>query len=414
MINNSLGQDKILKYDNAIYEDDIKTVLVYKKNDKTNQLPLINLSNREALSITFDELNAEIDFYQFTVVHCDAQWNPSELEPFEYIEGTFVNDITNFRASTNTYIPYIHYQFDFPNNNIRITKSGNYLLKVYRNFNESDLIITRRICVYDPLVKVTGQVQSPTEVFKRYTHHEIDFDVDLGNYNVPNPYQDIDVYVIQNLSWDKSVSNLKPRMINGTVLDYDYDSENTIEGGNEYRAFDLRSIRNYSLNVASKTVDSFIHAMLRLDEISSHKEYLFFKDYNGRMVIENQDGAGNDWDADYIEVTFSLESPKLETPVYIYGMLSDWEQQEAFEMQWIDGPDIYQKTMLLKQGYYNYLYTCPNEKTKQPSFVQIEGTHFQTENDYMILVYHKNQLYGYDELVGFTKFNSADERSDKY
>jgi hypothetical protein len=56
--------------------------------------------------------------------------------------------------------------------------------------------------------------------------------------------------------------------------------------------------------------------------------------------------------------------------------------------------------MLLKQGWYNYEYIFlkDGETKADPSF--FEGNHYETENEYLILVYYRNPLSRYDRLVG--------------
>jgi hypothetical protein len=62
----------------------------------------------------------------------------------------------------------------------------------------------------------------------------------------------------------------------------------------------------------------------------------------------------------------------------------------------------------LKQGRYEYLYAIKNENGK-PDEISLEGCHANTENEYMILIYHKNIQYKYDELIGAGKFISRQQ-----
>ena len=74
---------------------------------------------------------------------------------------------------------------------------------------------------------------------------------------------------------------------------------------------------------------------------------------------------------------------------------------------------VYEKTLYLKQGYYNYSYvTVPEKKHQglQPSFENTEGNYWGTENGYMVLVYFRQFGARADELVGFTRINSPFQR----
>ena len=83
------------------------------------------------------------------------------------------------------------------------------------------------------------------------------------------------------------------------------------------------------------------------------------------------------------------------------GGLSD-----RFKMEYDELNGLYKASVLLKQSYYNYLYVLKDQEGKL-DYSFTEGSHFETENDYTILVYHKNVYYGYDELIGISQKNSA-------
>jgi len=67
----------------------------------------------------------------------------------------------------------------------------------------------------------------------------------------------------------------------------------------------------------------------------------------------------------------------------------------------------YQCSMLLKQGWYNfeYIFLKNSDKTAWPSL--FEGNHYETENDYLILVYFRNQRDRYDKLAGSLILNTT-------
>ena len=62
----------------------------------------------------------------------------------------------------------------------------------------------------------------------------------------------------------------------------------------------------------------------------------------------------------------------------------------------------YKATILMKQGYYNYQYVVVDPKSTKPDLTRLEGSHRDTSNDYLILVYHRNFSDNYDQLIGLT------------
>ena len=119
-----------------------------------------------------------------------------------------MGEITDFKFSTNTYQTYTHYSLVFPSDEMQITKSGNYVLKVYRNFDEEDVLLIRRFMVVDVRTKINATVRSATNPTFRFSHQEVDFKVDYNGFNIPNPFLDIGVTILQNNSWQTLVSEM--------------------------------------------------------------------------------------------------------------------------------------------------------------------------------------------------------------
>ena len=157
-------------------------------------------------------------------------------------------------------------------------------------------------------------------------HQEIDFEVDHTNFIIPNPFSDVKVSILQNNSWENAIFNLKPQFSNSNILSFNYEEENIFEGGHEFRAFDIRSLRFFSNQVIKKYMDSVQNVVLRADETRSHLSYVQWTDYNGKRVISNKDGVNIANDGDYALVHFYLMCGDKRSlgDIYLYGELSDW------------------------------------------------------------------------------------------
>jgi hypothetical protein len=405
IVMNTVAQTKV--YDNTNYDDKIATVILQKDLGIYDPLPLLDLSESEKLRLSFDILSPTNEFFNYSTMHCDRNWQPSDLQPMEYISGQRMGEITDFKFSTNTYTRYTHYTLTFPEQGMAITKSGNYIIKVYRNFDEEDLLLTRRFMVLDNQTRISSNVRIATLPDKRFTHQEVDFDVDYEGFDIPNPFLDVNVTILQNNSWNNAIYNLKPLFVNGNNLNFNYEDKNLFPGTNEFRFFDIRSLRFFSNNVIKKYTDSVQNGVLRPEESRGHLNYVRWIDYNGKRVIMNDDGVNIVEDGDYAMIHFYLKSNDLADigDVYIYGELTDWQLKEKFKMKYFEEYDMYGASVLLKQSYYNYHFVL-KDKDGNIDYTFTEGNHQETENDYTVLVYHKNVFYGYDELIGATTRNS--------
>lgn len=397
-----------LQYTNYIYEPQIHTVLVYKPGTNVPD-PVINLNSSDQLELSFDELGSENDYYQYTLIHCDAQWQPSNLRPMEYLIGNTFDFINDFSFSNNTYQKYVHYSVKFPSTQIKPKFSGNYLLKVYRNYDEEDVIITRRIFVLDTKATFTFDIHPATLGQFRFSKQEVDFKATVTDYQVYNPYQDLKVVMAQNNRVDNAVYNLKPLFIVGNEFTYNYEEENLFDGTNEYRFFDSRSLRFLSQNVGRKYFDTLTKLELLPVDRRGSGAYVEYIDFNGKRVIDNKDGQNSGAiDGDYTWVYFTFNAPNQlrSGDMYVMGEFSDWRANERFKMEYNEGLRRYECRVLLKQGYYSYLFTTLNTETGVLETYETEGNYMNTENQYYIYMYCRNQSFGYDELIGFISESS--------
>ena len=394
-------------YDNKGYDDKISTVILQKNIDIYDPVPIINLGSSETLKLSFDMLDPQNEFLNYSLVHCDRNWMLSDLQPMDYVSGNTMGEITDYKFSTNTYQTYTHYSLNFPSDDMAITKSGNYIIKVYRNFDEEDVLLTRRFMVVDPQTKITTTVKSATIPEFRFTHQEIDFSVNYLGFDIPNPFLDVHVTILQNNSWNNAITNLKPQFVNNNELSFNYENENIIPGTNEFRFFDIRSLRFFSNNVIKKYIDTVQNVVLRPEESKAYLNYVRWIDYNGKRDIFNSDGMNLVEDGDYALVHFNFKSNKLNDmgEVFVYGELSDWQIKDKFKMTYSPELKMYTCSVLVKQSYYNYHFVL-RDKDGKIDYTFTEGNHQETENDYTVLVYHKNVFYGYDEIIGLATRNS--------
>ncbi len=147
---------------NKIYQENIKTVLFHRQGWDLSP-PLMKLNYDEKLLLSFDDLDADGKEYMFTIVHCDANWKPSDLEQYEYIDGYYEDYIYEFRYSVNTIVSYTHYELVFPTDDLKPKLSGNYMMKVFIE-NRDSLFFTRKFKIVDQKVNIEGVVKQATYI----------------------------------------------------------------------------------------------------------------------------------------------------------------------------------------------------------------------------------------------------------
>jgi hypothetical protein len=371
--------------------------------------PLIDLRNQR-LELTFDEPGSSTKNYNYTIVLCDANWIESDLMITEYIKGIPVNPITEYSYSFNTTFDYVHYRLTLPNESMHMTQSGNYVLKVFEDYDQSRPVLIKKFMVVEQKVKIESRIRNTGQSYIRATHQEINFEVLHPGFTIHNPSDDVLVTIIQNGRTDNSITNLRPQFFRDGFMDFNYNRETLFEGGNEFRYFDIRSTRFLSDRIrASEFIDPFYHVTLVTDLPRFPSSYYYRQDLNGRYFIEVQEHTRPTLEADYIFVHFSLNS-ELANPdhnIYLNGALTNWQQNESTQMVYDAATDTYNKTLLLKQGYYNYQYLTVAPGETKGTIFPIENNHQQTENDYLILIYYKGIGDKVHQLIGAELFNSV-------
>lgn len=396
-----------------IYQSNIHSIKLYKSGD-IYSYPVMALNSGDQLELHFDDMDADVKNCYYTYQLCNADWTPSDLNSFDYIRGFQTNRITTYRYSSISLARYTHYEAILPDRNCQPTRSGNYLLKVFVNNDTSQLLFTKRFLVTDNRVSIAAQLMEPFNVQLSRTDQRIRIIVNTVNakINTLSP-QDLKVVVLQNNTWLSAAMVNRPSIYRGDYYEYN-DDATSFPGGREWRWVDLRSMRLMSDRV-QKMTDSAneIHISVKPDVERTGQIYVYYRDLNGIYTIENADGNNPDWQSDYGYVHFTFIPPGRQAyagrDLYLFGELTNYSPDETSRMVFNPDKGVYEGTLFLKQGYYNYSYISIDSKEKNPgrfSFSNTEGNYNSTENNYTILVYYKAFGARSDELIGFAQMNT--------
>lgn len=399
-----ISSDSLL-FENKIFDESFKTIIFSKLSNNLSE-PVLALNSNEKLKLQFDDLSEEPKDLSFTFIHFDRDGKRSVLTESDYLNGFNFDHLANFKNSFNTTQNYFHYELTIPNENIQPIISGNYLLVVYDNANPEKIYLTQRFWITENTATLNGKIQRANDIEIRNTHQEIDIKVNIGTTKINNPYDDSKLIIVQNNNFKSAITNLKPVFIVDKEWDYNYDLENTFWGGNEFRNFDVRSVKfltQYIERIQIDSLNKLTSVYLKKEEKKNTQRYAIADDVNGRFLIKVYEGQNDALEADYVYVNFNL--PVMEkfdsAEVYLFGQLSNWEFSPAFTMNYNEEDGCYNKTLLVKQGYYNYLFFVNEKSLGIPSPLLIEGSHFETRNNYQLFFYSRDIGSRYDRLSGY-------------
>lgn len=396
-------------YADMEYQENIRTVMLHPANDPTG-FPLLNLNDPDArLQLSFDGLNAGDQDYYFTVVHCTKDWKPSPLLSSEYIDGFFDEQIFNVRQSRNTIRNYTHYEQIIPSASMRITKTGNYIVKVFPEGDPDHPVLSRRFLVIAERLWCFASVTQSQEVNSRWEKQELNFEVDHSSIQVFNPATELTFVILKNRNWEKPVWDPEPFSVFDKKLSFQLNEKLRFPGGKEFRYFNSNSIHTKSEWVDEVTTDK-TGSTVRLFPCKplNKTKYLEYEELNGGYMPDLAYSKQSELEADYVFVDFKLEMPALKEKgnIYIYGALSNWKCSPSFRMRFNEDKGYYECRLLLKQGYYNYRFAFLPDGQDQADEEKIDGSSYETENEYIILIYHSPPGSNYDRLIGFRSIRS--------
>jgi hypothetical protein len=401
-------QDEYGIIPDQVYKESIKSVLLYRAGWELSY-PVIELNSAEQVNLSFDDLSDDIKNYSYSLVHCDENWYPSVIQQDEYMEGFNSNQIYDYALSSNTNVSYVHYNLNIPNEDVRLKLSGNYVIKIIEDNNDEKVVMTKRFAITESAVSVDAEIIRPITPPYMDTGHEIIFSVLYGQLDIVDPFNEILVRVCQNNRWDLTLNDIKPLMVRNGIIEYTDHTRNILPGGNEYRQFEIKSLKYQSEFVKNiQFVNPYYHVELVPDQPRQKNVYFFNEDLNGRYFIDIQGSGKKNTDADYVYVHFSLnlDLPLTGGQVYVFGALTNWAIGNSSVMEYNPDRKAYECTLLLKQGFYNYEYVFVSDRTKVIDPFDFEGSHYEAENDYVIYIYYRPTSSRYDRLVGYQIVNS--------
>lgn len=400
-------------FEDFIYKPTIKSALLHQEGLLISQ-PIVSLSGMDVLRLSFDELADEIGDYYYTIIHCNADWTPTQnLTEMEYIDGFSNERIRDYEFSYNTLTNYIHYELRLPNEDFSWTKSGNYLLVIYEDEDMDNLVLTKRFMVVDSKMQINASIEQPLGFSQARQAQEIDFIVNHKGIRVNNPQIEIKIAILQNGRWDNAITGLMPLFVRNEELLYDYQNKIVFKGNKEYRHLNLQTTRYKTDKMRRIIEDNVDGNIVQLVEEYPRMSvpYLFENDLNGKYIINNEHEDEPETEADYVWTLFYLNKPVeiFGGDVYIFGGLTEFQINPLFKMTYDEVNKQYQARVLLKQGFYNYQYAfvSHNEPTTV-NLSEIEGDWYETENDYYILVYFRPYGSRYDQLVGLRQINTRE------
>ncbi len=383
---------------NAIFSPRIKSLTSIVDGDWFNR-PVMTMGKAQQLNIGFDELSHNYHRFVYHIDHCEADWTVSEgIFESDWLKGFNDNPIEDYQNSINTTVEYTHYQFSIPNERCRLTMSGNYRLTVYDEEENNEAVLQVEFYVVEPLMSIDMEMTTNTDIDLNLNHQQLTLAVNYNNLRVINPESELQTVVMQNWREEQARRSIRPNFINNKGLTWKHNRALIFDAGNEYRKYEILDVSHTTMGLDKIEWDGKYYQAYPFTA-TVRRNYLTDVDANGAFCIRNSNNTEIDYTCDYVMVNYTLQAP-YDGDLYVYGHWTTDSQRESYRMRYDDVRKCYYTTLMQKQGYYSYTFLTADGRLSPT-----EGSFFQTENQYQVLVYYKETGGRTWRLVGFRSLN---------
>jgi hypothetical protein len=374
------------------------------KGPTEDQFPIVQLG--DPIRLEFDDLSASEQDYYYRIVHCDYNWEPSQLLKSQYLKGVDNQRIITYENSYTTLQPYSNYRLTLPNPQVGFKVSGNYMLEIY-NAN-TELQFSRRFVIFQDLVRVGATIKRSRDFEFIGKKQSVQFSIRPSGIELINPKKEVRVVILQNYHWPTALYDLVPQYTIGNELIYRYDQETAFYGGNEFLNFDSSDLRAATAAISGIEMKDLYHHYLFTNRFRAGDTYTYFPDINGDFVIRTLQGRDSSREAEYTWVHFSLPYSDIIglDEVYVFGKFNNYALEDLNRMQFNEISGKMEAKLLLKQGFYNFKYVI-RRADDTVELNTVGGTFDFAENQYTILVYYRNFGDIYDSIIGLGTANSS-------
>lgn len=407
ILHNKIETTQIENEDTSI---SISAIKFAPEND-SQAYPILNMNDGLSLQLSFDILGKEAPTVSYRIIHCNKKWEPSSLNTSQYLSSNF-NDfyINNYEYSFNTQTSYTHYTVQIPNEEFQINLSGNYTIEIYYEDTPEKILFSRKFFVSENTIDIIGNTTDDYNIQFLKSNQIIEFSVIDKNETIIPPQNNITAIISQNFRWDTQHSRtVKPLFLSKNKLQFKYKNRKlSFKGGYEFPYFNIIDLyqTNNTVHSIEKDENNLTHCYLNPDRYAN-KNYFRVKDINGNFFHKAYNRESVELEGEYSFVHFSFVSPKLPYDVFVCGYFNNWQTDKTNRMQYDEEYGFYHTSLFLKQGIYNYTYVGKNENG---DIFNLLGDFKETENDYYIFIYNKDESLQTDKLIGWKRLNSIDDR----
>ena len=395
--------EDVISYHPNIKDPKIKSIQISSEKLKLVE-PCYYLNSEQNINIDFDLLEEDPHPLQYEIIHCDMNWNKSDLMVMEYLNGFDINYIEDVLLSHGTQEQYVHYHFKLPNENIQFLKSGNYSLNIFHENENTNPLVRLRFYVSEEAAKALLNITRTANIDQRNYMQAVELNCNYNYNSIDDPFQNLIINIQQNHQEFDELWLYEPNFVRDDKITFLMNEDRVFNGGNEFRFFDMSNLTTGGQNTSHVFLnENGYQVKLRPEIKRTYRQYLEYKDFNGKFFIQSHQSDLVNTQAEYATVLFELPMKKIKGDIYLFGQFTNWGVHDEFLMKYDSVAEKYYNKVNLKQGYYNYIYI--NKAGEKIDARKMEGSHFDANNEYIIKVYYRDPLGLYDRLLHYQVYD---------
>ena len=379
----------------TLSEESVRSIQLYRSSP--GQAPIIELGTSQLITLNFDDLNFELDMFRVEITHHNADWSDSGLLPNFYLQGFHTDFFGDGRKARPQNPQYLSYSYTFPNQQMKITRSGNYLLHVYRQHN-SQKLFSVPFLVHENEGTSEITIEELFNQDSRYLRHHQTF----VNYRyVDNsiiPQADLSVYFVQNQFWGRAIKADRVDFSEQYNARMYLSRDKAFIGAYEFYDLGLGNIDQYS----SQIVD--YEQGFSIPSVTLERDVVNLQLAPRQRASKLTSAPSRSTEARYALVYFQLEIPEKEIPfgdIYVIGSFNQWGISPANKMALNPRSGLFTGQAIVKEGQYAYKYVVLQSNIIDDTI--LDASFASTIHEYHALVYLRDLNFQVDRLVSVSK-----------
>lgn len=385
----------------ALVSEAIHSVQLYAAGDQAS-MPVIMRGGADKLTLSFDQLGVEPRNFRVFFQHADRNWK-SDLLPVQFMEKRQEDEILDYTLSSLTDVDYIHYRYDFPNEEVGFKISGNYLIRVTDYDDESRVFVEMPFMISEEIASTRLQID-------RLIFGDSAWPLQQPVLDVRPPAQlEQDIFnffvcFVQNGRLESRRCPERPYLASIPDLQFKLEPEDAYPIEGDIRILDLTHFETGGdiVYVDKSAVPYEIDLVVDYPELPTGR--LAGGNWGKSVYGTSRERATRSrMSGEYAEVNFSLEPPRgtpFNEEVTISGSFDNWTS--SYTLEWNSNDRIYETTLLLKQGLHYYTYQYGEEYWSDNRSRPI----LNTEQLFDAFVYYRDDFLATDRLIARSSVRS--------